>query len=101
MLNVLKSRGGLIDTSTCTQALIEVDCDINSDYLVISDVIFNKYQSLYSVTSGVINKVIVPLRYATKNDLLIYIIDKDRTYGAQIVDGVKPRLIDAKVTSIR
>ncbi|MGI2205104.1 hypothetical protein ACROAH_14670 [Shewanella oncorhynchi] len=39
--------------------------------------------------------VVCPLKYATRNDLFVVILDGDMDYNAAIADGVMPEIVEA------
>ncbi|BFL83841.1 hypothetical protein LFREDSHE_22910 [Shewanella baltica] len=80
------------------QALIEVDCDVDAENLLIFDRFIPSF-SMITPVSG-IAKVIVPYRYTTTYDLIVGLTDNERTYAGKFVDGVQPQIIDGTITNI-
>lgn len=80
------------------QGLIEVDCDPEAEHVIIIDRDPTKYSR--RVEAKTLVKVIVPLDYGNKNDLIVGITDADRTYATKFADGVKAQIIDGVITDI-
>lgn len=49
--------------------------------------------------SGIV-KVLLPVNYATSSDLMVCILDDDRTYNAKVADGVKLQLVDMTTVTL-
>lgn len=77
------------------QALVQIDMDVDAERLVIQD--RNTMEQLYygsRPTMG-ISKVIVPMRYATSNSLLVGILDVSEVYNCNFTDSVRAEIVDA------
>lgn len=77
------------------QALIQVDMDVSAERLVIQH--RNTLEVLQHVVrppSGIL-KVIVPMTYATSDNLLIGIMDDSGEYDCKFTDGVRAEIVDA------
>lgn len=83
------------------QAVLSVDADPDAERVIImardtGEIFHNfRYQSNKQL------KFIVPLNYSVNADLLVGILDDNRTYNAKFVDGVKAELIDGNTVNIR
>lgn len=84
-----------------TQAMLEVDTDNDAECIIIFDRHFkDNFYQIFNLNGGVF-KTIVPIQYATSSELMVGITDRDRTYNAKFVDGVKAELIDGNTVNIR
>ncbi|MCT8871363.1 hypothetical protein [Shewanella xiamenensis] len=93
-------RGGLVDVPYY-QGLVEIDCDVDAELVTVASIHLREFNFTQLVRDGFTNKFIVPKKFTTSNDLFVVIFDRDRTYRAAIVDGVKAELIDGNTVNIR
>ncbi|MEL4429816.1 hypothetical protein [Shewanella mangrovisoli] len=83
--------------ATMPQAMLTVDIDPDAERLIVMDrmsleVLRNHYTD--------ITKIIVPMRFATSNNLVVGIVDDNGEYNCKFLDGVQAEIIDGLVTSI-
>ncbi|MEL4406956.1 hypothetical protein [Shewanella xiamenensis] len=93
--------GGLPDSVSLYQALIEVDCDNNAEYVAIFDRHMRLFNYEQLVIPNKVNKLIVPFRYSNAHDLIVMIVDEERSFSSKIIDGAKAEIINARTVNIR
>lgn len=79
------------------QAVLNIDCDINAERIVILDrynfrVVYTDVNIVRDIANIV--QIRVPFDYSSTNDLLIGILDDDRIYDTVFMDGIKAEIID-------
>lgn len=83
------------------QALLTIDADPDAERVLImsrdtGDIFYNfTYQSNKQL------KFIVPFNYSINADLLVGILDDNRTYNTRFIDGVQAEVIDGNTVYIR
>lgn len=83
------------------QALLTIDADPDAERVLImsrdtGDTFYNfTYQSNKQL------KFIVPFNYSINADLLVGILDDNRTYNTRFIDGVQAEVIDGNTVNIR
>ncbi|MCU8106064.1 hypothetical protein L5M38_16185 [Shewanella sp. SM101] len=83
------------------QALLTIDADPDAERVLImsrdtGDIFYNfTYQSNKQL------KFIVPFNYSINADLLVGILDDNRTYNTRFIDGVQAEVIDGNTVNIR
>lgn len=85
---------------TFPQALITVDVDPSAERLLIINRTTLEVLAHKRVDGGV-HKIIMPMKYATTNDIAVLIFDDDLDYNVVAVDGVQLQIIDSIVTDIK
>ncbi|TVL34517.1 hypothetical protein [Shewanella xiamenensis] len=83
------------------QACIDVIAHEDAERLLIMD--RNTAEVFYNFTyqANKTMKFIVPLRFATSSDLLVGILDDDRSFNAKFLDGRPADLINGNQVAIR
>ncbi|MGI2222361.1 hypothetical protein [Shewanella oncorhynchi] len=94
----VRAKGGV--NTGFYQAMVSVDVDPNAESVLIFDRHIYKYSFMLSNLSGGIVNIIVPYNYATKNDLVVAITDKELSYQIESVDGIQPQIIDGALVNI-
>lgn len=76
--------------------LIEIDADPDAEIILI--ISRESSEVLFAGVATSLTKVVMPIEYATKNELLVMILDNDRQYNAAVLDGVKASVINLSET---
>lgn len=84
-----------------SQAVVEfAEIDPSADFILFFDYIFsNNYSRVYKYDPSM-QRVVVPIEYATNGNLVVGIVDRDKVYDGYFISGVIPEIIDGLVTSI-
>ncbi|WP_351008859.1 hypothetical protein [Shewanella sp. S1-58-MNA-CIBAN-0166] len=81
------------------QGCVTVDCDVLAERCVV----FN-HKTMTPIRSKAINGTVIrfrlPLKYTTRFDLCVIIVDANTEYNAAILDGVQAEIIDANLVKI-
>lgn len=83
------------------QALLTIDADPDAERVLIMS--RDTGDTFYSFTyqSNKQLKFIVPFNYSINADLLVGILDDNRTYNTRFIDGVQAEVIDGNTVNIR
>lgn len=81
-------------------ALLQIDTDPLSEYCAVLD--RNNFDLLGGSTrpSTGICKFILPVDYASSDELVVGIFDVDRVYNAKFADGVRCELVDLNAVNM-
>ncbi|MCU8004172.1 hypothetical protein L5M38_02620 [Shewanella sp. SM101] len=83
------------------QAMIAIDADPDAERVIVMARDTGEVFHNFTYQSNKQLKFIVPLIYSVNADLLVGILDDNRTYNTKFVDGVKAELIDGNTVNIR
>ncbi|MBB1320615.1 hypothetical protein [Shewanella sp. SR43-8] len=76
--------------------LIEIDTDPDAEIILI--ISRESSEVLFAGVAMSLTKVVMPIEYATKNELLVMILDNDKQYNAAVLDGVRASVINLSET---
>lgn len=83
------------------QAVVSVDADLDAERIFILN---RNSGEIYHNFTFEINKTlrfVVPNEHLVNSNILVGILDDDRTFNAKFVDGVQAELIDGNFVNIR
>lgn len=81
-------------------SLLEVDIDTLAERLIVSNRNTGKLLWHAIKPQSGLFKLIQPVGYSTSSDVMVVMLDDDRTYNAVIADGVKLQLVDANTVNM-
>ncbi len=82
------------------QAMVEVTGDDAAERVVIMDRSSLEVFHNFVFQSSKTFKAIVPLRYATSHELLVGVLDDNRMFNTEFVDGLEADLIDGNLVNV-
>ncbi|QYK07563.1 hypothetical protein [Shewanella mangrovisoli] len=83
------------------QACVDVVAANDAERIIIMDRVSAEVFHNFRFQSNKTMKFIVPLRFATSSDLLVGILDDDRSFNAKFLDGRQADLINGNQVNIR
>lgn len=72
--------------------VLEIDMDAAAERITVID--RDLLETVYANVFTSPLKVVVPIEYATKNGLLVMILDDNAQYNAAVLDGVRASVIN-------
>lgn len=92
LLKVIKGYG-----LTLNQAVIEIDVDPLAERVVILDRFYFSVIHNHVSSKSRLLRLIVPLSFSIRNDLIVGIIDDTLEYNVKMLDGVQAQIIDGLI----
>ncbi len=91
----------VVNNSLCNQCVVAIDSDPDAERVIIMDRNTSEVYHNFNYQSNKQLTFIVPMGNQINSNLLVGILDDNRTYNAKFVDGVKAELIDGNTVNIR